>query len=343
MGVRNDDILYLSRDDVEQACQDVDPLAAVGEAFLLHAQAQVTLPAEAYLAWTNETGHFSRSLAMPALLRGDVQGAGIKIINASLGNPEQGLARAHGLTMLFDLATARPYCILEGARISALRTAAVTALAVDRLAARPPRTVGIVGAGAIAHTHAELLLDRQPTIDLVKVYDLQSEAARCLARAFDRRNGARLEVTTSAREAVADSEVVILATTTTQGYLTHDWLTPGAVVCHVSLDDVLPDAVHRADLLVVDDWPLVRDDERRLLGRMYRAGLLVGPGEPAPEGGRAVDTTFGEILAGTHPGRSGPEDVVLFNPFGMALHDVALASHVHAVATQRGIGRSLPR
>ncbi|NEE17781.1 ornithine cyclodeaminase, partial [Streptomyces sp. SID7499] len=80
------------------------------------------------------------------------------------------------------------------------------------------------------------------------------------------------------------------------------------------LDDVLPDVVHRAGLLVVDDWGLIKADDRRLLGRMYRSGELLGPDEAAPPGPgpapRAVDASLGEILSGRRPGRRTPEQTV---------------------------------
>jgi ornithine cyclodeaminase len=113
-------------------------------------------------------------------------------------------------------------------------------------------------------------------------------------------------------------------------------------VAHVSLDDVLPDVVARADLVVVDDWPLVSGDSRRLLGRMYREKRLVGPAGqtwdgPAP-GARRVDATVSDVLVGAHPGRTAPEQIVLSNPFGMGILDVALAAEIVPAARRLGLG-----
>ena len=113
------------------------------------------------------------------------------------------------------------------------------------------------------------------------------------------------------------------------------------MLVHVSLDDALPDVVEKADLVLVDDWELVRDDPRRLLGRLYRAGELHGPGE-ANGTGRAVDASIGDVLIGAHPGRGGEEEVILVNPFGMAICDIALAREVHEGAREAGLGISLP-
>lgn len=150
----------------------------------------------------------------------------------------------------------------------------------------------------------------------------------------------------SARDAVHEAGVVVTTTTTTEPYLHHGWFSPGVLIAHVSLDDVLSEMVRLADLVIVDDWPLVRDDSRRLLGRMYRGGELIGLdgghcGEPVT-GARRVDATLGDVVVGRHPGRTSPEQTVLSNPFGMGILDVAMAAEVLRVARAAGRGVALP-
>jgi ornithine cyclodeaminase len=147
----------------------------------------------------------------------------------------------------------------------------------------------------------------------------------------------------TAEEAIRGSLLVIPATTTERGYIPPGWLSPGALLVHVSLDDLLPQAIIDADRLFVDDWELVRTDGRRLLGRMIRAGLVAGPGEAVPVGGRSVDGTLGDVLIGRASGRRRKDEVVVFNPFGMAITDVALASAVVEKAQERGVGHALRR
>jgi ornithine cyclodeaminase len=104
--------------------------------------------------------------------------------------------------------------------------------------------------------------------------------------------------------------------------------------------------VEHADLVFVDDWNLVRDDSRRVLGRMYREGSLVGPetatGRSQAPGSRAVDGTLADVLSGRHPGRIEKNQIVLSNPFGMGILDVAVAARVVDRALAMGLGRKLP-
>src|SRR5947199_3534290 len=126
-----DHILYLCGRDVERACREIDSVAITREVFKMHSAGQTILPDEAYLAWTNDQGESVRRLNMPGYVGGSLDIAGTKIINGNIRNPLRGLPRASGLTLLYDNASVRIVCIMEGSYLSSLRTASVTALAAD--------------------------------------------------------------------------------------------------------------------------------------------------------------------------------------------------------------------
>lgn len=342
---------YLTRADVIEAAQGVDIVDAVEHALVLHSQGGTELPPEAYLGWTTPAGSAARLLAMPgALWDAGRPVVGLKTINASLDNPARGIPRSQGFTLLLDPDTARPTALMEAAFVSAMRTAAVTALAVRELGVQRPQALALLGCGELARAHAWLLATRVPSLERVVLYDEMPVRAKALAEqlaALPAFAGVSVTVADSPRSCVAEAEIVVPVTTVTEGYLEPEWLRPGALVAHVSLDDLTERAVLAADLLVVDDWSLVSDDPRRLLGRMHRSGTLLGPdGEPrdgvtARPGARRVDGTLGDILTGRHPGRSDARDIVVSNPFGMAVLDVAVADRIHARAEEAGIGRTL--
>lgn len=343
----SDSILYLTAEDVRRACKEVDAVAVMREVFTLHGNELTRLPDEAYLQWDNARGERARSLNMPAFVGGSYGAAGTKIINANVANPSRGLPRASGLTILFDPDSARVECVMDAAHISSLRTAAVSLLAAECCAAPSASTLGVIGAGVIAQAHVDLFAGRLPGLNRVLVFDKDSSAARRLVERLEAQvlAGVSIEVRESAEEVVRNSDIVIPATTTTTSYIPHDWLRAGALLIHVSLDDAMPDVIMGADLLIVDDWHLVRADERRLLGRMIRQGHLFGPhsDHPVPVGARRVDAQLSDVVTGGMPGRRTPEDIVVVNPFGLAIEDVALAHQVRRTAHAMGLGRELPR
>ena len=335
MNGRADTILYLSGSDVARALKGIDIVEAVARALTAHGRGETLLPAEAYLAW-DRSGESLRSLAMPGRVNGC---PGVKLINANPANHRRGLPRASGLIVLFDPETARPSCILEGGRISCLRTAAVTAVAADILAAQPIERLALLGAGALARCHLELLPSRLPALREIRLYDLDPARA---ARLRERTADPRLVVCHSAEQAIRGALLVVPVTTTTSGYIRCDWLQPGALLVNVSLDDPLPEIVLRADRIYVDDRTLVAQDERRLLGRMIRAGQIRDRGDAAGAA-RAIDGELGQLLIGAVEGRTRPEEVILVNPFGLAVEDIAVARDVHRRALELGLGAALER
>ena len=350
-GHPDDELYYVPRAAVVAACAKIDVVSVVADALRDHAAGTALLPDEAYLGWRAPDGAAARSLAMPGgLPTADGLALGVKIINSCLSNPERGLARAQGLVVLFDPRTGWPRAVLEAAHISALRTAAVTAVAARMLGRPGLETLAVLGCGALARAHLQLLPPALPTLERVVLHDADPARHRALAADL-RASYPDLAVTETAdpRAGVAGADLVVTTTTTTTGYIGWDWLRPGALVAHVSLDDVLPEVVTRADLVVVDDWTLVSTDTRRLLGRLYHAGRLRSPtGEYDPastpdQAARAVDATLGEILTGRHPGRRGEDDIVLSNPFGMSILDIAVAHAVLPAALSHAGAHHLPR
>lgn len=337
----SDTLLYLDAEQVAGLCRRLDPLQEVADAFLAVRDGRAGITSEAALRWTAGDGTAARSLTLPAWHE---RTYGCKVINACIGNPDRGLPRALGLIILADPDTAAPVCVMEGARISALRTAAVslTALRAVRDLTKL-RHVGLLGGGRQARTHLELLASRAP-LERVTVYDAAPGRGEEFAtRARDVLPHAEIMVAERAKDAVRSSEVVFAVTTTTSAYVPSSWLAEGAVFVNVSLDDATEELLLGCDHLIVDDWTLVAEDTTRLLGRLAHAGRVTGPGHTPPSGGRQVDADIATLLAGAYPRPIASSDRIVINPFGMGVHDIALAARVHAAALDSGTGTRLPR
>jgi len=343
---REDKILYLSSKETEHLCSKLDSVAIMRDVFRLHASSQTLLPDEAYLGWTNSSGETVRSLNMPGYLGDSFHVAGTKIINGNIANPQRGLPRASGVTLLYDDTTVRIQCIMDSAYISSLRTASVTALATELCQGPEIHTLAVIGAGELAYAHITLLIKHFPSVRNLVLFDLDDARTGALeARVSTLLSTYEVTVqrATSARDAIRDAQLIVPVTTTTEGYIQFDWLQPGAILVNVSLDDVLPEVVFRAQKVFVDDWSLVKSDSRRLLGRLYRSGQISGPGELKPAQGRSIDAQLGEIVLKTSIGRDTMDDIILINPFGMAIEDIALAAHVYQAALDQQAGIWLDR
>ncbi len=229
-------MLVLDRAMVERCLADVDVLRVVEGCLLAHHRGETELPDEGYLSWTNAAGAYSRSVAMlGAVHEPGRELLGLKVINAATSNPELGLDRAGGFAFMFDPQTARPRLMAEAGSLSALRTAACTAVALRRLGPPEPGSVSILGCGALARMHLSVLESCVPSLTSALVYDLVPErAARLADWAATRTPRLRVEVAADPADCVARSNVLITVTVSAAPYIPLSWFSerPLSRMCH---------------------------------------------------------------------------------------------------------------
>ena len=334
---------FLTRSDVRECLDAVDVPRIVEETLARQAKGQTLLPAEGYLAWTNSDQAYCRSLAMLGAVLSDTGAAGnlygAKLINAALNNPSRGLERAGGCMFLFDPETARPRLMAEGGLLSALRTAAYTVVSLLRLGPPTWDSLALIGTGMLARVHVDLIARYFPEVQDVFSYDLSDDASSAFAAWIGQNHPAlRLHRTRSAREAVSSAPVVVTVTTLSDGYISPGWLTGGTFIAHVSLDDLRPEVFTQATAIYVDDFDLVADNPRRVLGRLIQEGII---GRPESTNASRITGSLGDVILGVIPATRPADDIVVSNPFGMAILDVALLGAVETEAIRRQRGNML--
>ena len=154
---------YLSQEDVVAAGGlDMPAIVDVIErAFRVKAAGQVFMPPKVMITWADEPGteeKHGRIMAMPAYVGGEFDVAGLKWIPSVPDNPvRRGLPRANALVLLSDRETGLPLAVMDGTVVSAMRTGAVTGVAVRHLARPGDRRACLLGAGVLAHTQLDAL------------------------------------------------------------------------------------------------------------------------------------------------------------------------------------------
>ncbi|EME52517.1 ornithine cyclodeaminase family protein [Amycolatopsis decaplanina] len=334
-------VRFLSRADVLDCLARVDVVAAVRDALVSHHLGRTILPSEAYLSWTNQHGAYSRSIGMPgAILEEGAEGAyGMKIINASVSNPEFGLERAGGLGLCFDPRTARVIAVMEVGVLSAVRTAAVTAIAVETAGYQAVRSLAVVGCGTQARVHLALLLTRCPELSRITLCDVRRPVAENLAGELASRHpGISFSVAATPVEAMDEAETTLFLTTVAEGYVQPDWVRPGSLLVNVSLGDLTDEVLVNASALFVDDVQLIVENPRRPLGRLVNEGRIAAKEQ---EGQPSITATIGELLAGETIAQRPDTGYVVVNPFGLGILDVALFGAVLRQANSADIGQAL--
>ena len=324
-------ILYLTSHDVEDAGASMAlAIDCVEKVLALHDKGQVNLPSKVILDM-DERRH-GRINAMPAYVGGDVHLCGIKWIAGFPNNPvRHNLPRANALVILNNADTGLPIAIMDGTRISALRTGAVTGVGAKYLARREAAVVGMIGAGVQSHTQLEALRCVLPDISRIKVFDIRSEAAEAFAARYD---DVTVTIVTGPEEAVRGADIVVTATVADEPIVKADWLEPGSLFAHVgSYQEEEEAVILRTDKVVVDIWEEVLHRGTPLLARMFGEGKI---------GQERVWANIGEIINGSKPGRQHDSERIFYSPLGLGSEDVAFASAIYHNAVEKQVGTYLP-
>jgi ornithine cyclodeaminase/alanine dehydrogenase len=305
-------LLQLSRDEVRSLLPAIpEQLDVVERTYVALAAGRVELPPKPGIHPRKD----SFIHAMPAYLADD-DVAALKWIAGYPQNKARGLPYISGLIVLNDAETGVPVAVMDGAEITAARTAAASGVCVRRWAPDGWREAAILGCGEQGRFHAAMLAALNPALH-IRAYDPHPERIEQLEGPVDAANGPR--------KAVAGAEVVVSAGPIVEEPdppITSEWLDEAALALPIDFDFYFSaEAIESCDLFLVDD--VGQFEYYRRLGHFENW--------PAPA------KSIGEALTDGDAGTR----VACVN-LGVGALDAAFASQVLAAARERGIGRELP-
>jgi ornithine cyclodeaminase/alanine dehydrogenase-like protein (mu-crystallin family) len=232
------------------------------------------------------------------------------------------------VVVLFDLAEAEVAAVIEADRLGQLRTGAASGVAAKHLAKEDARTLGVIGCGWQAESQVACIREALPGIERVVAYCRTEEKLR----AFCEKVGA--EPGESHRDP-AEQDIVVTVTTSKDPVLRGEWLKDGALVCAVGANE--PQA-RELDNVVLERAVLVCCDS--LEQAKLESGDLIEPVERGVLDWLEVHE-LQEVVAGELPGRSSPDDIVVFKSNGIAAWDVAIGATALQRAHETKVGREL--
>ena len=231
------------------------------------------------------------------------------------------------LICVFDPANGTPLALMDGTYVTATRTAAGSALATRLLAREDAKVLAVIGTGVQARSHARAL-PRVREFSEIRIAGRDAAKAEALAQEI----GAPARAADSYEEAIRGADVVAATTHATEPVVQREWLSPGVHVNSVGLN---PTGRELDRETVADSLLIVESRESALAPPPAGAPELVGV-DPAH-----VHAELGELVAGTKPGRTSPDQITLYKSVGVAVQDAAAAALVLAAARDRTIGREI--
>jgi ornithine cyclodeaminase/alanine dehydrogenase-like protein (mu-crystallin family) len=299
-----DEPLFLSEEQVRAVLSYDDLIPVMRRALMDLSAGRVVQPLRTVMRVAEHGGWFA---TMPAVC-GEVMGA--KLVTFYPGNAALKKHTHMAMIQLFRADTGEPLAVMDGRVITEMRTAAVSAVAVDHLAGRDAKVLGILGSGVQARSHVKALA-RVRTFEEIRVWSRSEENARRFAEEV----GAKVM---TAEEVVSGADVVLTLTSSPEPILQGRWLKKDAVVCAVGavtpdrreLDD---EAMHGAVVV-----------ESREAAAREPGDILLAKAE--------VSAEIGELLNGLALDRKGR--AVVFKSVGIAVEDIAAAQLTY----QRALG-----
>jgi ornithine cyclodeaminase/alanine dehydrogenase-like protein (mu-crystallin family) len=272
-------------------------------------------------------------LLMPAAASGSL---GLKLLSMFPRAAEKGLASVQGLIVLVDAVHGEPLAVIDGVSVTEIRTAAVTALATDRLARPDAANLGIIGAGVQARGHLRALAGLRPWKS-IRLFSRTRDRAEDLVRWAAEEGVDGVEIASSPTEALRDADVVCTVTSACSPVLADSDVAAEGV--HVNAigafgprcRELPPELVARARIFV---------DSRQ--SALTEAGDLMLPLADGVITEDAIVAELGELLAGA-PGRTGDE-LTVFESLGLPIQDTLACDAIYrrAVEADAGVEISFP-
>ncbi|MFQ5815919.1 MAG: ornithine cyclodeaminase family protein [Thermoplasmata archaeon] len=323
----------LRRDDVKELLTPEAALRLMREAFQALAKGDTSMPPRTYIGVERHRGELG---FMPAYVE-SMDSLGMKAVALYLDNPPKfQLPTIVGSMLLLDPESGRTLALMDAGPITAVRTAAVSALATDFLARKDSAVAGFLGAGVQARSHAIALKEVRP-IRRILAYSRTLSKTEKFARWAARELDLEADAVPTAKEVVAQSDIVTTATPATSPILEGLWIQDGThlnVIGSGLALEVDGATYARTAKVVVDHLDYCLGEARDIIA--YSKDGTIAPEE--------IYSELGDLALGLRRGRENPEEITLFRSIGLAIEDVASAKHVYdlAILEDRGLEVEFP-
>jgi ornithine cyclodeaminase/alanine dehydrogenase-like protein (mu-crystallin family) len=328
------DVLVLSADDVVKLLPMRDCIDVMRDALAALARGKALVPLRMVMRMPDASGFLG---LMPGQIApdGGREGAlGMKAVCVFPGNARRGIDTHQGAVLLFEVDTGRLCALMDGATITAIRTAAVSGVATDLLARQDAAELAILGAGVQARTHLDAIAAVRP-LRRVRIWSRNQEHARDLVTQVAGRVDASIDAIPTAEVAVQGADVVATVTASPQPVLQRSWLKDGV---HINAVGSSIPATREIDTATMTAVRLFVD---RRESAVNEAGDILIPMREGAFTADHIQAELGDVIIGSDPGRRSATELTLFKSLGLAVEDVAAAAFILKRARQTGVGQTV--
>jgi len=272
----------------------------------------------------------NRIIAMPAYIGGNFHVAGIKWIASFPDNIKKGIPRASSIVILNNANTGEPIAVINTALLSIIRTVSVSGLIIkhyDKVRNLQSFNLGIIGFGPIGQYHLNMFIDLfGDRVEKIFLYDVKSINKNIINCKYKD----KITITNNWEDAYLDSDVVITCTVSKNRYIDKKPKS-GSLQLNISLRDYKTDILkYLKNAIIVDNWDEVCRENTDIEIMHKEKGLKK---EDVKD---IIDVVCRDFLKTIEKNK-----VVMFNPMGMGVFDIAIGQYYYNQAKEKGIGKKI--
>jgi len=243
---------------------------------------------------------------------------GAKLVSVFHGTSAGGGQSHQGLVVLFEPEDGAPVCVLDAGEITAIRTAAASAVATDALARKDSRCLALLGYGEQGQTHARAI-SKIRNLESIVVWGRSPERAQTFAQKMQAELSIPVMAVGDVQTAAAEADIICTLTSAAEPILKGAWVRRGTHLNLVGSSYAGPSEVDN-DLVVRSRF--IADSREGVLNqgaeflRAKKAGLI---------GDDHIVAEIGQLLAGEIAGRRSPDEITVYKSLGHIVQDLASA------------------
>ena len=326
-------MLFLNRSEVESLLNLDQLIDGLAPAMASLSAGTVSMPARGVVQIQEYRGLLA---SMPVYVPSS-ETLSTKLVSVYPDNESLGIASHQAVVLVFDSKNGTPVAMMDGASITAIRTAAGSALATRLLSRPEAHVLTVLGTGVQAGTHAKAIA-RVRRIQEVRVWGRSPQKTDALVNKLFAALGVQVRAVPKLKEALAGAEIICACTHSAEPVVMGEWLERGAHVNSVGLNaqgrEVDESAILKARVVV-------ESRDAALASAPSGANDLLWPIQKGLMTRDTIHAEIGELVSGVRPGRTSSEQITIYKSVGVAVQDAVAARLVLDAGRERGVGREI--
>jgi alanine dehydrogenase len=293
----------------------------IENSFRMYAEKQCIMPPKLYLDLPEFNGDFR---AMPAYLK-PLNIAGIKWVSVHPDN--QDISSVMATLILNDPHTGRPLAIMDGTLITAFRTGAASAIAINYLSTQQSSSLALIGCGAQAW-YQYLCITKVRPINTIYLCDFNDHHRSDLLQKIKGHNPSLNCIPTTIENACCNSDIIVTLTPSRTPIINNNWVRPGTHINAIGADapgkQELDISLLMNNLVYIDDW-----------GQASHSGEINNAVRLKKFSQSNIIGSIGDVICEQCPGRQHDSDITIFDSTGLALQDIALGHFIYMLMKKK--------